>query len=97
MNPHHIDTLTIHTAFMAATGVSIENGMSNTAYFEAEIKRAICNNSRRIVLLADHTKFGRDALISYCSLEKVSAVVTDREPTAEFMRFFHSYGTKILF
>jgi len=92
-----IDTLTIHTAFMAATGVSIENGMSNTTYFEAEIKRAICNNSRHIVLLADHTKFGRDALISYCSLEKISVVVTDREPNAEFMQFFRSRGIKVLF
>ncbi len=92
-----IDTLAIHTAFMAATGVSIQNGMSNTTYFEAEIKRAICNNSRHIVLLADHTKFGRDALISYCSLEKVNVVVTDREPNAEFMQFFHSRGTEVLF
>ncbi len=91
-----IDTLTIHMAFMAATGVSIQNGMSNTTYFEAEIKRAICSKSRYIVLMADHTKFSKDALISYCSLEKLNVVVTDREPSAEFMRFFNSRGIKVL-
>lgn len=56
-----IRSLTVQIAVMAATGVTIEHGLSNTTYFEAEVKRVVAANCQRIVLMADHTKFGRDA------------------------------------
>jgi DeoR family myo-inositol catabolism operon transcriptional repressor len=89
-------TLSVKVAVMAATGVSIRHGLSNTTYFEAEIKRAVVARAERIVLLADHTKFGREALITYCPLERVSSVVTDIKPSAEYVAFFEKRGIRLL-
>ena len=91
-----IRSLAVKVAVMAATGVSIARGLSNTTYFEAEVKRAVTANCERIVLLADHTKFGHDALISYCPLEKVSTVVTDQAPSPKYMEFFREMGIQVL-
>lgn len=92
-----IKTLSVKIAVMAATGVSIKHGLSNTTYFEAEIKRAVTSQCDKIVLMADHTKFGKDALITYCPLERVSTVVTDVEPSQEYKAFFQKHHIQLLF
>ncbi|MEA5013221.1 MAG: DeoR/GlpR family DNA-binding transcription regulator [Candidatus Limiplasma sp.] len=92
-----IKTLSMNVAVMAATGVSIKHGLSNTTYFEAEVKRTVVSSAEKIILMADHTKFDRDALITYCPLERVSTVVTDREPPKEYRDFFEKYGIQALY
>lgn len=92
-----IKTLSVKIAVMAATGVSIQHGLSNTTYFEAEIKRMAVSGCEKVILLADHTKFDHDALITYCPLERVSTVVTDLPPPAQYMEFFEQHGIEVLF
>lgn len=92
-----IKTLSVDVAVMAATGVSIKHGLSNTTYFEAEIKRAVVSGAKKIVLMADHSKFDREALITYCPLESISALVTDREPGKKYMAFFEQHGIEVLY
>ena len=92
-----IKTLSVKTAVMAATGVSIKRGLTNTTYFEAEIKRVITGNSERIILMADHTKFDHDAMITYCPLERVSTVVTDLPPSPKYMEFFDKHGIGVVY
>lgn len=91
-----IKTLSVKIAVMAATGVSIRRGLSNTTYFEAEVKRVVTSNCEKIVLMADCTKFDKEALITYCPLERVSVVVTDRMPPPKYMEFFRSKGIDVL-
>ena len=92
-----IKTLSVNVAVMAATGVSIKHGLSNTTYFEAEIKRAVVAGAKKIILMADHSKFDREALITYCPLERVNVAVTDKEPGKEYMTFFEEHGIEVLF
>lgn len=66
-------------AFIAATGVSREHGLSNTTYYEADIKRTVASHNSRIVLMADHSKFARSAPFSFCAFDSLYAVVSDRE------------------
>lgn len=91
-----IRNMSVQVAVMAATGISIDRGLTNNTYFEAEIKRAVTANCERIVLLADHTKFNHNALITYCPLEKVSTVVTDVTPSPRYMRFFQQHSIEVL-
>lgn len=92
-----INSITIKIAIMAATGISIENGMSNTTYYEAEIKRTVVKRSNRIILLADQSKFDHDALLPFCRLEDLMAVVTDRRPSERYVRFFEAQDVQLLF
>lgn len=92
-----IRSLSIKIAVMAATGVSLRHGLSNTTYFEADIKRIVTSNCEKIVLLADHTKFDVEALLTYCPLEHVNAVVTDLRPSSEYVDFFADHGIRLLY
>lgn len=89
--------MSINTALMAASGVSVKRGLTNNTYFEAEIKRQVIESSSRVILLADHTKFSIEALISYCPLEKLSCVVTDARPSKEFEDFFKKNSIEVMY
>lgn len=91
-----ISRMTIDMVFLAATGVSLEHGLSNTTYFEVEIKRCVAMQNDHIVLMADHTKFGHDALLTYCRFEDLSAVVTDRPLPEEYMEVIRQHEILLL-
>ena len=86
----------ISKVFLATTAVSAEFGLTNTTYLEAEIKRKIVSCGGEVILLADHTKFGQNAVISFCSLDQLSAVVTDRMPDEEFVRALKEAGARLI-
>jgi DeoR family fructose operon transcriptional repressor len=67
----------IDVAFMATNGYSFERGLTTPDPAEAAVKRAMMAAARRVVLLADHTKFGNDYFACFGALADVDVVVTD--------------------
>lgn len=49
-------------------------------------KRAIIENSRHVMLVVDHTKFGRNAMVNMGSISMVDAVYTDVLPPAGVLK-----------
>ena len=88
--------MTITKAFMAATGVSIESGMTNTTFLEAEIKRGVAHRAASVYLMADSSKLDKEAVISFCQLRDLTAFVTDRRPPDRYIDFFRTHGIRIL-
>lgn len=68
----------INKAFIAATGVTIANGLTNSDPLEFEIKKTICKKANKLFLLVDDSKFGKSTLLTYSPLEKVSVVITGK-------------------
>lgn len=64
-------------AFVGATGVSLEFGLSNTNIAEASIKQAMINAAREVILLADHTKIGVESLVQITPVRDIHKLVTD--------------------
>lgn len=85
--PEYLKTYNINKAFMASTGVSIENGLTNASADEYAVKKAVIENSSTCYLLADHTKFGKSALMTYCRLEEIQHIVTDLPPAVEYLDY----------
>ncbi len=78
----------ISKAFMSATGVSLNKGATNTTSAEATIKREVVNISATNILLADTSKFGNSALLTYAELSAFQYVITDEPPSAEYAQYF---------
>ena len=69
--------LTVDVAFIGASGVTAESGLTTPDRVEAEIKAAMINAARRTVVLADHSKFGADAFAKFAKLEEIDVVISD--------------------
>jgi DeoR/GlpR family transcriptional regulator of sugar metabolism len=68
----HFDLL-----FLGVHGISAEAGLSTPNLAEAETNRNLVGAARRVVVVADHTKWGTVGLSSFASLDEVDTLVTD--------------------
>jgi DeoR/GlpR family transcriptional regulator of sugar metabolism len=68
----HFDLL-----FLGVHGISVEAGLSTPNLAEAETNRRLVQSARRVVVVADHTKWGKVGLSSFASLERIDTLVTD--------------------
>ncbi|MEG1988881.1 MAG: DeoR/GlpR family DNA-binding transcription regulator [Oscillibacter sp.] len=78
----------IRKAFMTATGLSIEQGATNTSSAEATIKKNVMDRSEERFLLADDSKFGHSALLTYAPLDAFRCVITNAQPPEEYIAYF---------
>ncbi|TFE43465.1 DeoR/GlpR transcriptional regulator [Streptomyces sp. ICN441] len=83
----HFDLL-----FLGVHGISVEAGLSAPNLAEAETNRRLVRSARRVVVVADHTKWGTVGLSSFARLDEVDTLVTDaglpdgaREAIAEYL------------
>jgi DeoR/GlpR family transcriptional regulator of sugar metabolism len=69
-------------AFISATGLSLNFGLSNTNFPEAAVKQAMLRAAREVILLADHTKIGHESLVKIASIESIHRLITDSSISA---------------
>ncbi|MBH0242812.1 DeoR/GlpR transcriptional regulator [Streptomyces cavourensis] len=72
-----IDSLHFDLLFLGVHGISAEAGLSTPNLAEAETNRRFVRSARRVVVVADHTKWGTVGLSSFATLDEVDAFVTD--------------------
>jgi len=66
-------------AFLGTNGITVENGLTTPDVTEAQMKSMLIRAARRAVVLADHTKVGRDELVTWASIDLVDTLITDRD------------------
>ncbi|MER5493558.1 DeoR/GlpR family DNA-binding transcription regulator [Streptomyces sp. NPDC002454] len=74
----HFDVL-----FLGVHGISVGAGLSTPNLAEAETNRRLVRSARRVVVVADHTKWGTVGLSSFASLDQVDTLVTDAGLSAD--------------
>ena len=62
------------------SGIDNDGTLLDFDYQEVRIAQAIMENSRYVYLAADHSKFGRNAMVRLGSLTQCSAFFTDQAP-----------------
>jgi DeoR/GlpR family transcriptional regulator of sugar metabolism len=72
-----IRALHVDTVFMGSHGMDYRSGFTTPNILEAETNRALIEASRRLVVLADHTKWGIIGISSVARLEDADTVITD--------------------
>ena len=68
----HFDLL-----FLGCYGFDTEAGLTTPNLAEAETNRTFIRVARRVVVLADHTKWGLVSLSSFARLDEVDVLITD--------------------
>ncbi|MGK5533359.1 DeoR/GlpR family DNA-binding transcription regulator [Streptomyces sp. URMC 129] len=72
-----IGSLRFDLLFLGVHGITVEAGLSTPNLAEAETNRHFIRSARRVVVVADHTKWGTTGLSSFASLDEVDTLVTD--------------------
>jgi DeoR family fructose operon transcriptional repressor len=63
--------------FLAANGIDLDKGVTTPNLAEAQTKRAMVESAGEVILVADHSKFGRVTFSHICDLDRVHTIITD--------------------
>ena len=69
--------LHIKTAFVSASGFSLEAGLTEVDFQEAQFKRAMIASASYVVALLDSSKFGKVDLTPFARIDQVGHIFTD--------------------
>lgn len=86
----------ISKSFMATTGFSIYNGVTNSYTLESDIKRTAVERSNQVILLADRSKFNVVSLVTYCDLKKIDILVTNNNPPKDIYEYLKNNNIQII-
>ena len=71
---------------LGISGIDSDGSLLEFDFHEVRTKRAIIENSRHVMLVVDHSKFGRNAMVNMGSISMVDAVYTDIMPPAGVLK-----------
>ena len=92
-----IRDLHMDCVFISAHGVHAQSGFTSACLAEAEANRALTANARRLVVLADHTRWGLVGQAEFARLNEAAALVSDDGLADEPRRVLEeSVGTLVL-
>lgn len=84
----------LHAAkvFLSGNGLSAERGLSTPNSTVASMDHAMAAAGKQVIVLADHTKVGVDAMVQTVPPEKIDTVVTDSGTGEDQLRAFRAAG-----
>ena len=92
LKEHYVDK-----AFVSASGVSLQSGITVENAVQAAIKKIMFKNSLSRIILVDSSKFDVVRLSKVCALEDINTVVTDRKPDDKFLDVFKRNNIEVVY
>lgn len=68
---------------IGVAAIDLDGSLLDFDYHEVRVAQAIIQNSRKVFLAADHSKFGRNAVVRLGHLSQVHDLFCDRQPPKE--------------
>lgn len=91
-----LSQLRADVAFVGANAISMDHGLSTPDPEEAATKRALVGAARRVVVVADSTKLGRESAVRFAGLDQVDVLVTDDAVNAADIDALERVGVEVV-
>lgn len=72
-----LDFINIDIAFMAASGFTFENGFTCSSFFECELKKAVIQKAKKVIMLVDSSKFNKTLAFTFGHLSDLDILISD--------------------
>ncbi len=82
---------------LSCRSLDLENGIYEGDEEEANFKNVMVDHSRRVIIVADHTKFDKTSLIRTLSYDRVDVLVTDQKPSDEWLDRMKDKNVRVLY
>ncbi len=86
-----LNSISADVTIMGVRGIT-RNGLSDTSALSLGSIRAMMKSAERVVVVADHTKFGRNAMIHVADLAELDQIVSDRYLAPEHRELLDGTG-----
>ncbi len=91
-----IQDIHVEKLFLGASGVSLDWGLTSPDMIEAQTKTAMIRSARTVILLADHSKFGKRTLGRLGELKDVHVLITDTKTPQDVVQSVLQLGIEVI-
>lgn len=88
-------SIRLDKAFISIGGISVESGATEFNVDDADVKRAMINSAREVILLADASKFAQTGFAHVMDLDRVSRIITDSGANPEAVAAIRALGVLV--
>lgn len=86
----------VDKALISSDGLDVNQGIFTPNIGEASLNRIMINSVRKVILVADSSKFTRRSLVLICSFNKINTLVTDNGIPTETKKKLLEQGIEII-
>lgn len=95
LTENFIRNMRVDVVMLSADAIDDQFGISNANYLEAGIKSLLVNAAKRVIVLADRTKFGKVAVAKVCDIKDVDMIITDKDLPQDLINMIIRSGVSI--
>jgi DeoR/GlpR family transcriptional regulator of sugar metabolism len=95
MTVHSMHDVHVQQAILSCGGIT-EKGLFNSNLLLVETERQMLRCANEVVVVADHTKIGRQALAFLCELSAIDTLIVDTAVDEEQRRLVEEGGVRLL-
>jgi DeoR family transcriptional regulator, fructose operon transcriptional repressor len=88
--------LNISKAFICASGITIEKGISDYNLEETVTRKKMIELSKEVYVAVDSTKFNKDVTVGVASLDKIDYIITDHHLNKNIITKFKKTSTNLI-
>ncbi|MDO4698967.1 MAG: DeoR/GlpR family transcriptional regulator [Pasteurellaceae bacterium] len=82
-----INQFRLDYCILGISAVELDGSMMDYDYHEVQVKRALMRNARNIVLVTDHSKFTRNAIVRLGDIKEINYLFTDEPLPLELQHY----------
>jgi DeoR family transcriptional regulator, fructose operon transcriptional repressor len=90
------EKIRVDKLFLSVTGITEDLGLSGPSDVDADVKASMIAAANQVILVADHTKFGRKSYVRVAPLNALHVVVTDELCPLEYLRVMEGMGIRVI-
>ncbi|PYI57130.1 DeoR/GlpR family DNA-binding transcription regulator [Paenibacillus flagellatus] len=90
-----IESLRVNKLFLAINAIDRDGGLTTPHLAEAATKRAMVRSATQVILVADHSKFGKVAFGKVADISDVHHCITDDGLPESWMKELEAEGVKV--
>jgi DeoR/GlpR family transcriptional regulator of sugar metabolism len=89
-------TLKVNKVFISGNGVTRERGLTTPEVTVASSDRALVAAGEKRIVLADHTKIGKDTMWQTMSVDQMDVLVTDQQAPVDDLDALRNAGVEVI-
>jgi DeoR/GlpR family transcriptional regulator of sugar metabolism len=91
-----LENLVVDKVFLSTQAFDAEHGLTDDSFDIARVKAAMIRSARRVILLADSSKWGNSAFAKIAPLGEIDILITDSGLPLEAEKIIHRFGVDIM-
>lgn len=81
--------------FLGTSAIDIHKGVTDPHLLLANIKNKMIDNASKVVVVTDHSKFGKVKMAHVCSIDKIHHLIVDNKVPRHVLSHFANLGIEI--